>query len=264
MSYLPPWSARLARDERPDRPFTGYKLAHAVLSADGTRAAFAGLTLGATRVYGVAAEAECVWSRRHAPPRRWCGCGFYCLHDLADARSLACATENRSALLLEVTASGQYIRYERGLRSGRQRVRAILDAQCACGRPGTALADAGSGLVGWRHLAPVCAGCMAGRPTLTLAGFTDRLDGRVRVAPLLSGAPLAASGSPGGSVPGGPLPFAPVPAGTAPAGTASAGTASADTVPAGHGESPLAVLSAEIALLHARLDDLQSRLDRPR
>ena len=28
------------------------------------------------------------------------------------------------------------------------------------------------------------------------------------------------------------------------------------------GESPYAVLSAEIALLHARLDDLQSRLDR--
>jgi hypothetical protein len=27
-------------------------------------------------------------------------------------------------------------------------------------------------------------------------------------------------------------------------------------------ESPYAVLSAEIALLHARLDDLQSRLDR--
>jgi len=294
MSYLPPWPARPARDERPDRPFTGYKLAHAVLSADGTRAAFAGLTLGATRVYGVLAEAECVWSRRHAPPRRWCGCGFYCLHDLADARSLACATENRSALLLEVTASGQYIRYERGLRSGRQRVRAILDAQCACGRPGSALADAGSGLIGWRHLAPVCAGCMSGRPTLTLAGFTDRLDGRVRVAPLLSGAPLTADGPAGRTVPGGPLAAGPLPvgavpadwagtgqapAGTVPAGTVPAGTVPADTgpagtvpfdraqadmVPAGHGESPLAVLSAEIALLHARLDDLQSRLDPPR
>jgi hypothetical protein len=32
--------------------------------------------------------------------------------------------------------------------------------------------------------------------------------------------------------------------------------------PADAGESPLAVLAAEIALLHARLDDLQSRLDR--
>jgi hypothetical protein len=243
MTHLPSWPARSARDERPDRPFTGYKLAHAVLSPDGTRAGFAGLTLGATRVYGVVADAECVWSRRHAPPRRWCGCGFYCLHDLADARSLACATENRSALLLEVTASGQYIRYERGLRSGRQRVRAILDAQCSCGRPGTALADAGSGLIGWRHLAPACTKCMTGRPALTLSGFTDRLDGPVRVAALLSATPLA-----GGS------------------GAAADDLAvPADTVTAAaHSESPLAVLSAEIALLHARLDDLQSRLDRPR
>ncbi|HEY3880129.1 MAG TPA: hypothetical protein VGM12_16170 [Trebonia sp.] len=248
MTYLPSWPARPARDERPDRPFTGYKLAHAVLSADGTQAAFAGLTLGATRVYGVVADAECVWSRRHAPPRRWCGCGFYCLHDLGDARSLACATENRSALLLEVTASGQYIRYERGLRSSRQRVRVILDAQCSCGRPGTALADAGSGLIGWRHLAPVCASCVIGRPALTLSAFTDRLDGPVRVAELLSGAPLA----PGTAM----MPAATVP-GSAPV-TVSAAGAAVD------GESPLAVLSAEIALLHARLDDLQSRFDRPR
>ena len=67
--------------ERPDRPFTGYKLARAVLSADCAKTAFAGLTLGAERVYGVTAEASCVWTPRHAPPRRWCGCGFYCLHD---------------------------------------------------------------------------------------------------------------------------------------------------------------------------------------
>jgi hypothetical protein len=263
MTHLPSWPARPAREERPNRPFTGYKLAHAVLSADGTRAGFAGLTLGATRVYGVAADAECVWSRRHAPPRRWCGCGFYCLHDLADARSLACATENRSALLIEVTASGQYIRYERGLRSGRQRVRTILDAQCACGRPGAALADAGSGLIGWRHLAPVCASCMAGRPALTLRAFTDRLDGPVRIAALLSGAPLAAGygGSapddfavPGMPVPGMPVPGMPVPGMPVPEMPVSAA----------HGESPIAVLSAEIALLHARLDDLQSRLDPPR
>src|ERR1700759_2522852 len=179
--------AKPAKSERPDRPFTGYKLAHAVLSADGAGAGFAGLTLGAHNVYGATADAMCVWNKRHLPPRRWCGCGFYCLHALADARALACATENRSALLLEVAASGSYIRYERGLRSGRQRVRAILDAQCACGRPGTALADAGSGLIGWRHLTPVCAGCMDGRPTITLSGFTDRLDGRVRIDPLLSG-----------------------------------------------------------------------------
>jgi hypothetical protein len=258
-----------ARDERPDRPFTGYKLAHAVLSSDGARAGFAGLTLGATRVYGVIADAECVWNQRHAPPRRWCGCGFYCLHSLADARSLACATENRSAILLEVTASGQYIRYERGLRSGRQRVRAILDAQCACGRPGSALADAGSGLIGWRHLAPLCAGCATGRPSLTLTEFATRLDGPVRVMAPLSAAPLtqpaAAGAGPAWSLDGpgassaqtAPLP--PVAAGL-PGGAAPA--PAAYPAPPGDGESPYAVLSAEIALLHARLDDLQTRLER--
>jgi hypothetical protein len=235
MARLSPWPSGPAKDERPDRPFTGYKLAHAVLSADGATAGFAGLTLGAASVYGAVGDASCVWNRRHAPPRRWCGCGFYCLHDLADARSLACATENRSALILEVTASGRYIRYERGLRYSRQRVRAVLDAQCACGRPGAALADAGSGLIGWRHLAPVCDSCTAGRPALTLREFTARLDGTVRVGTLLSSTPLALS-----------VTRQRVPR----------------ELPDGAGEPPIAVLAAEIALLHARLDDLQSRLDK--
>ena len=228
MARLPLWPVATGKGEHPDRPFTGYKLAHAVVSADGARTGFAGLTLGATRVYGVIGDACCVWNHRHAPPRRWCGCGFYCLHDLADARSLGCATENRSALLLEVTASGRYIRYERGLRYSRQRVRAILDARCGCGRPGAALADAGSGLIGWRHLTPVCDTCARGRPALTLRDFTSRLDGPVSVQPLLSGATL----------PSDPL---------------STDESSAET--------PIAVLTAEIALLHARLDDLQSRLN---
>ena len=180
MARLSPWPSGPAKDERPDRPFTGYKLAHAVLSADGATASsrasrWARPASTAPSVTGLRVEP------RHAPPRRWCGCGFYCLHDLADARSLACATENRSALILEVTASGRYIRYERGLRYSRQRVRAVLDAQCACGRPGAALADAGSGLIGWRHLAPVCDSCTAGRPALTLQGV-HRAPGRHRSA----------------------------------------------------------------------------------
>ena len=178
---LSSWLSGSARGEHPDRPFTGYKLAHATLSADGTRTGFAGLTMGAGHVYGVVAEATCVWNSRHQSPRRWCGCGFYCLHALTDALSLGCATENRSALLIEVGASGRYIRYERGLRYSRQRVRAIKQAWCSCGRPGIALADAGSGLVGWRHLAPACDQCVAGRPTLTLREFVARLDGRVRI-----------------------------------------------------------------------------------
>src|ERR1700761_621094 len=181
MARLPLWPAGTAKGEHPDQPFTGYKLAHAVVSAGGARPGFAGLTLGATRVYGVIGDACCVWNHRHAPPRRWCGCGFYCLHALADARSLGCATENRSALLLEVAASGRYIRYERGLRYSRQRVRAIKQAWCGCGRPGLALADAGSGLVGWGHLAPACDPCVAGRPALRLPASVARLDGRVRI-----------------------------------------------------------------------------------
>lgn len=219
--------------ERPERPFTGYKLAHAVLSADGTRAGFAGLTLGADQVYGVSAEATCVWTPRHAPPRRWCGCGFYCLHELTEAQALGCATENRSALLLEVTAAGRYIRYERGLRYSRQRVRVIRDAWCSCGRPGDVLADAGTGLVGWRHLAPFCAQCAAGRPSLTLQEFVAKLDAPVRIDQPTAGAGLS--------------PLVPV-------------QAAAPVVPADPADSPIAILTAEIALLHARLDDLQSRM----
>jgi hypothetical protein len=289
MARLLSWASDGAGDERPDRPFTGYKLAHAVLSADGSRAGFAGLTLGAHNVYGATADAMCVWNKRHVPPRRWCGCGFYCLHTLADARSLACATENRSALLLQVAASGSYIRYERGLRYSRQRVRAVLDAQCSCGRPGTALGDAGSGLIGWRHLAPVCARCTAGRPVLSLWEFTSRLDTAVRVTGLLSASPLSlgpladqpladgalADGAladgllADGPAPGDPLaaghrariPAARDPRPGAP-GTGTAESPDAADQPSDPGESPLAVLAAEIALLHARLDDLQSRLER--
>jgi hypothetical protein len=217
------------RGERPDKPFTGYKLAHAVLSGDGTRTGFTGLTMGGSQVYGVIAEASCVWSRRHLPPRRWCGCGFYCLHAVADARDLSCATENRQALLLEVAASGRYIRYERGLRYSRQRVRAIAESRCDCGNPGTSLSDAGSGLIGWRHLTPVCDRCAVGRRVLTLAEFTALLDGPVRIP---AEDPSAASSGP------------------------------APGVAAEPEDQPFAVLAAEIALLHARLDDLQSRLDR--
>lgn len=217
---------RTPRDERPERPFTGYKLARAVLSADGTRAGFAGLTLGGDQVYGAVGEAACVWNSRHTPPRKWCGCGFYCLHELNDARALGCATENRTALLIEVSAAGRYIRYERGLRYSRQRVRVIRESQCGCGRPGDGLADAGTGLVGWRHLSPVCGQCADSRPAIvSVRDFAGLLDAPVRVD----------SGQPADL---------PVPRQRT-------------------GETPIAVLSAEIALLHARLDDIQSRLDGP-
>ena len=224
--------------ERPDRPFTGYKLARAVLSADGAKTGFAGLTLGAERVYGVTADASCVWSARHAPPRRWCGCGFYCLHEVSDAQALGCATDNRPALLLEVAASGRYIRYERGLRYSRQRVTVIRGSWCGCGTPGTALTDGGTGLVGWRHLTPVCDRCAIGRRTLSTTRFAELLDGPVHVEPI-SGSVMSGASTPG-----------------------ARDITEISDMPNPAAESPYAVLSAEIALLHARLDDLQSRLDR--
>jgi len=117
----------------------------------------------------------------------------------------------------------------------------ISDSRCDCGRAGTALADAGTGLIGWRHLAPVCGQCAAGRPVLSLSEFAALLDGPVRVelAPTAPAAPAAPARPMVGSQ----------------AGASQSGDAAAE-------HSPIAVLTAEIALLHARLDDLQSRLDR--
>ena len=224
--------------ERPDRPYTGFKLAHAVLAAEDGRAGFAGLSIGAQRVYGTVAEASCVWSRRHAPPRRRCGCGFYCLNSLAEARALSCATANRMAVLLEVVASGRFIRYERGLRYSRQRVRAVRVGPCGCGRAAAGLTDAGQGLVGWRCLRPSCAACAAGRHLVTFRGFASRLGGLIPVT-----ADEGAASWPG-QVTGAPArPGVPSPDGTPDA-------------------EAIAALGAEIALVHARLDHLQAQLSR--
>lgn len=246
----------LGRRERPDRPLAGFKLAHAVLAADGRRAGFAGLTIGAHRVYGVTADASCVWRRRHAPPVRWCGCGFYCLHTRAEATALGCATEHRAAVLLEITASGRYLRYDRGLRYSKQRVRAVRAGRCGCGRPAAGLADSGRGFPGWRCLIAACPACLAGRPFLSFADFAARLD---RPVPVTAGewgwpsGPARVAGAaavlPGASGPG-PAPGRERAPGEAPS----------------PGEAPdpaaMATLAAEVALVHARLDDLQARLSR--
>ena len=229
--------ARKAAPERPDRPFAGFKLAHAVLAWDDGRAGFAGLTMGAQRVYGTTAEAACVWTRRHDPPRRWCSCGFYCLNSLAEARALSCATENQDAVLLEVVASGRFIRYERGLRYSRQRVRSVRVSPCRCGRPARGFVDAGRGLVGWRFLMPACAACGASRRLVTFGSFAARLGGRIPVTPgeaaAWSGQVPEAAPGPGGPAPG-ELPDA----------------------------AAIAALGAEIALVHARLDHLQAQFNR--
>jgi hypothetical protein len=94
--------------------------------------------------------------------------------------------------------------------------------------------------VGWRHLNPVCERCAAGRPVLRMTEFAARLGGPVLVEPAPA---VVADGS--ASV----------------VGSAAGPPPDADSRIA---ESPIAVLTAEIALLHARLDDLQARFEQGR
>ncbi|MEU0034877.1 hypothetical protein [Streptomyces sp. NPDC006333] len=158
-------------EERPTEPPTGYKIAHPVLSQDGTRAGFTGVSLGGTLPYGVLDEARCVYGLRHRAPHRRCDCGFHCVHDRATAEALLCTTEHRAAALLEVSVLGAYIRFERGFRYARQRVRTATVGPCACGAVAAALADAGWGRPGWCGLTAACAACVRGRRSVSLAGF---------------------------------------------------------------------------------------------
>lgn len=207
--------------EHSDAPLPGYKLAYPMVSADGANCAFSGVTLGRAHVYRVIDDAICAHGSRHAPPSRWCDCGFYCFHDIQAARDLACEPDHRSAVLLEVAVSGRYRRYERGLRYSRQRVRTVRLGRCECGRPAALFADSGAGSVGWRKLIPVCPTCAATRPVLTPDDFARRA-GKIEV-----------------------LVEAPV----------QTGPAEPD------GPGTVAILAAEVALLQARLDDVQARLD---
>ncbi|MFD0309167.1 hypothetical protein [Streptomyces sp. NPDC127119] len=211
-------------EERPAEPPTGFKIAHPMLSQDGGRAGFTGVSLGGALPYGVLDEAHCVYGLRHRAPHRRCDCGFHCVHDRPAAEAMLCTAEHRAAVLLEVTVLGAYIRFELGFRYARQRVRAATVGPCACGTVAVALADAGWGRPGWRGLAASCAGCVRGRTAVSLATFA-RLGGeglRVRAG--------------GGAV-------------------ESAGAG----LPEGMGVSELV---AEAALLQARLDWFQSQLAR--
>jgi hypothetical protein len=215
-------------EERPTEPPTGYKIAHPVLSQDGTRAGFTGVSLGGALPYGVLDEAGCVYGRRHRAPHRRCDCGFHCVHERATAEALLCTAEHRAAVLLEVSVLGAYIRFERGFRYARQRVRTATVGPCACGAVAGALADAGWGRPGWRALSAACAGCVRGRTSLSLASFARLAGDGLRVR--------AAGGGRGGV-----------------------------DLADGLGESAglgVSELVAEAALLQARLDWFQSQLAR--
>ncbi|MFD7438299.1 hypothetical protein [Streptomyces sp. NPDC059861] len=223
-------------EERPTEPPAGYKIAHPVLSQDGTRAGFTGVSLGGALPYGVLADASCVYGLRHAAPHRRCDCGFHCVHDRAVAEGLLCTAEHRTAVLLEVLVLGRYIRFERGFRYARQRVRTATAGPCACGAAAAALAAAGWGRPGWHALAPSCAGCLRGRTSLSLASFARLAGEGLRVvAGAASGGFERSSGGHGGT------------------GPASASQASGPGVPE---------LVAEAALLQARLDWFQTQLAR--
>ncbi|MFP5021980.1 hypothetical protein [Pseudonocardia phyllosphaerae] len=278
---------RRTPQELPPGALDGHKLAFPMLSADGTTAGFTGVTLGRAHVYRRVADAMCAHGCRHACPSRWCDCGFYCFTSADDARELACAPEHQGAILLEVAASGRFRRYELGLRYARQRVRSVRMRPCRCGAPVTALADTGSGQRGWRRMEPVCTDCAGARPVLTperfarLAGVVLRPD-EVPSGPL---APVTASdgtgfagsgvfdgawfGAADGDGPGAPDDDADPVRGLdssldeadTDAGTASfAGTdAGGDPVAAA---GAVAVLTAEVALLQARLDEMARQLGR--
>ena len=245
--------------ERPSAPLVGYKLAHPMISADGTRAGFCGVTLGRTSVYGVVAEAECAQGGRHRSPSRWCDCGFYCVNTLDDARALACDPDYRYAVLLEVAASGRFMRYERGLRYSKQRVTRVRVGRCGCGHAATAFVETGVGSVGWRRLVAVCTGCARSRMGLSLAGFAKLLGGPpveqdetthpfdpIRPFDLGDQRAEPASAGPPAGLPGTPL-----------AGSNTPGA------PDGQNRDALIpLLTAEVALLQARLDEVQRQLDR--
>ena len=203
-----------------------------MISADSRRGGFNGVALGRTQVYGTVADAVCIQSPRHRCPSSWCDCGFYCFHTLDDARDLACDPQYQHSVLLEVGASGRFVRYELGLRYERQTVRTVRLGRCGCGRVATALADGGPGVVGWRRLHPVCGLCAGPRPVLTPQAF-GVLCGGVDVRADEAVADPATTG------------FAPLPG-------RGGDVDEATLVP---------LLTAEVALLQARLDQVQSHLE---
>jgi hypothetical protein len=143
---------------------------------------------------------------------------------------MACDTRYRQAVNLEVAATGRFIRHEEGLRYARQRVVAIRVGSCRCGRPAGALIDSGAGVPGWRRLKPACVICAGWAPAVTFAEFAGHVGEDVTVI--------------GDGV------------GRAPWSLTQVGGSHDDP------ELPFSVVAAEVALLQARVDDLQAQLAR--
>ncbi|GAA5165530.1 hypothetical protein GCM10023321_55640 [Pseudonocardia eucalypti] len=239
-------SSRRTPKERLSTPLVGYKLAHPMVSADGTQGGFCGVTLGRASVYRVVADAECAQGGRHSSPSRWCDCGFYCVNTLDDARALACDPDYRYAVVLEVAVSGRFLRYEKGLRYARQRVGAVRVGRCGCGHAGTVFVEAGAGTVGWRRLVAVCTSCVGNRPSITMAEFSRLLDGTPVMQDDMA------------------RPYDPVRPYDLSGASAGEDEAPADTRDLDQVDNAALVplLTAEVALLQARLDEIQRQLGR--
>jgi hypothetical protein len=257
-----------------------------MVSSDGTRVGFGGVTLGRASIYGVIANAVCAQGGRHRSPSRWCDCGFYCVHTLDDARALASDPDYRYAVLLEVVASGRFIRYERGLRYARQRVTAVRVGRCACGHHARVFVEAGAATAGWRRLVAVCASCAGTRAVLSF-GWLSRMLAGVPVSPdTIAGAATIETEAPD---------VLAELAGTGGIAEAATSTAATSTVAEGAGvaatesnpqpapsrvgepsgtsaamsdmsevpvEALVPLLTAEVTLLQARLDEVQRQLAR--
>jgi hypothetical protein len=187
------------------------------------------------------------------------------VHTLDDARALASDPDYRYAVLLEIVASGRYVRYERGLRYARQRVTRVRVGRCACGHRARVLAETGVGTIGWRRLVAVCPDCTGSRPALTFDAFSR----------LLAGLPVHAD-EPGGradhdltgrgtghgaghaDLAGAPPPRRPAEPDTE-VRARPAGSPLMSEVP---DEALVPLLTAEVALLQARLDEVQRQLAR--
>jgi hypothetical protein len=235
-----------APKERPAAPLPGFKLAHPMMSGDGLRGGFSGITLGRSSIYGVTADAECAQGCQHRSPSRWCDCGFYCLRTVDDARALGCDPHYRHAVMLEIVASGRFMRYERGLRYARQRITAVRVGRCGCGRPAAMFIRAELVLPGWHRLFGTCAACTGHRPVIPFSEFARLLDG----PPVTSDDPTR---QPDSTQPYLPLRPGDPAASGAPAGPRLDQVDRAALVP---------VLCAEVALLQARLDEVQRQLAR--